>query len=191
MPPFPGAEKGKCVNHESWFHHAPTFSPPLKTFEGPINHFSHSTMRYAFFDPDFSRIEFEFKSCALSRARMRIFIPDLLLNYEWKARKNKIGAKKKIDQKKKNRKINMDYFHPIMRFYRILYFVCVTISQTVIKITRNNLRERERESYVDFEFKFYVQFRFFFRRFLSFFFFLNKVINPACTKGIKFMYFWM
>lgn len=190
MPPFPGAEKGKCVNHESWFHHAPTFSPPLKTFEGPINHFSHSTMRYAFFDPDFSRIEFEFKSCALSRARMRIFIPDLLLNYEWKARKNKIGAKKKIDQKKKNRKINMDYFHPIMRFYRILYFVCVTISQTVIKITRNNLRERERESYVDFEFKFYVQFRFFFRRFL-FFFFLNKVINPACTKGIKFMYFWM
>ena len=95
MPPFPGAEKGKCVNHESWFHHAPTFSPPLKTFEGPINHFSHSTMRYAFFDPDFSRIEFEFKSCALSRVRMRIFIPDLLLNYEWKARKNKIGAKKK------------------------------------------------------------------------------------------------
>lgn len=52
-------------------------------------------MRYAFFDPDFSRIEFEFKSCALSRVRMRIFIPDLLLNYEWKARKNKIGAKKK------------------------------------------------------------------------------------------------
>lgn len=62
------------------------------------------------------------------------------------------------------------------------------INRMVIKITRNNLRERERESYVDFEFKFYVQFRFFFVDFI-FFFFSNKVINPACTKGIKFMYF--